>query len=144
MLVAILLIIINIYIFINTKEPHNFTVVKERYRILREHIEKNGPEEFKVLENEIPLVAHDKIFNKTLGYNTNKGYEIGLCIDGEPNEIMHVLIHELAHSTVDEYSHSSNFWEQTKKLKNICNELGIYQPINSKTRFCSSYIQDGE
>ena len=65
MLVAILLIIINIYIFINTKEPHNFKVVKERYRILREHIEKNGPEEFKVLENEkILKIGHFLRFDK--------------------------------------------------------------------------------
>lgn len=142
MLVALLLLVINIIILINTKIPENFKIVKERYRILREHLEKNGDEDFKHLKNEIPLTAHHKPYFDTLGYNTNKGFEIGLCIDGSPNEIMHVLLHELAHSTVKEYDHSSEFWEKTKRLKQICQELGIYEPINNKTRFCTSYIQD--
>jgi len=142
MIVAIILLIINIFIFINTKQPHNFKIVKEKYRILREHIEQNGDEELKVLVNEIPLTAHNDIYLNSLGYNTNKGYEIGLCIDGTPNQIFHVLLHELAHSTVKEYDHSKNFWDKTKKLKDMSQELGIYEPINEKTRFCSSYIQD--
>lgn len=142
MIVAIILLIINIFIFINTKEPENFKIVKEKYRILREHIEQNGDEEMKVLVNEIPLTAHNDIYLNSLGYNTNKGYEIGLCIDGTPNQIFHVLLHELAHSTVEEYDHSKNFWDKTKKLKDMSQELGIYEPINEKTRFCSSYIQD--
>lgn len=144
MLLAIILLILNIYIFVNTKEPKNFTAVKEKYRILREHLQKNGPEEFKVLSKEIPLVAHEEIFSNTLGYNTNKGYEIGLCIDGSPNEIFHVLLHELAHSTVKEYDHSDQFWDRTKQLKDIARDLGLYEPINTKTRFCSSYIKDAK
>lgn len=142
MLLAIILVIINIYILLNTREPENFRVVKERYRILREHLKTHEKEEFRNLQNEIPLVAHNEQYFRTLGYNTNKGYEIGLCIDGSPNEIMHVLLHELAHSTVTEYSHSHNFWKQTDELKKIANELGIYTPINNKTRFCKAYIQD--
>jgi len=142
MIVVLLLLIINIFILLHTNEPKNLTIVKERYRILREHLDKEGDEEFKHLANEIPLTAHRRPYFDTLGYNTNKGYEIGLCIDGEPNEIMHVLLHELAHSTVQEYDHSQEFWEKTKKLKQISNELGIYEPINNKTRFCTSYIQD--
>lgn len=142
MLLAIILVIINIYILLNTSEPENFKVVKERYRILREHLKTHEKEEFRNLQNEIPLVAHNEQYFRTLGYNTNKGYEIGLCIDGSPNEIMHVLLHELAHSTVPEYSHSHNFWKQTDELKKISNDLGIYTPINNKTRFCKAYIQD--
>jgi hypothetical protein len=142
MLVAIILIIINIYILLNTNEPENFTIVKERYRILREHMKNHEKPEYRKLATEIPLVAHNEQYFRTLGYNTNKGYEIGLCIDGAPNEIMHVLLHELAHSTVTEYSHSENFWKQTSDLRKIANELGIYTPINNKTRFCNSYIQD--
>lgn len=142
MLLAIILVIINIYILLNTSEPENFKIVKERYRILREHLKTHEKEEFRNLQNEIPLVAHNEQYFRTLGYNTNKGYEIGLCIDGEPNEIMHVLLHELAHSTVPEYSHSHNFWNQTAELKKIANEIGVYTPINNKTRFCKAYIQD--
>ena len=142
MFIVYLLIIINLFIFINTKEPENFKIVKEKYRILREHIQKGNDEDMKVLVDEITLTAHNDLYFNTLGYNTNKGYEIGLCINGEPNEIFHVLLHELAHSTVNEYSHSDHFWDKTRKLKAIAKEIGIYEPINKKTRFCSSYIQD--
>jgi len=142
MLLAIVLIIINIYILLNTREPKNFRNVKERYRTLREHLATHEKPEFRKLSTQITLVAHQEQYFRTLGYNTNKGYEIGLCIDGSPNEIMHVLLHELAHSTVPEYSHSKNFWNQTDELKKIANELGIYTPINNKTRFCKSVIQD--
>ena len=97
MLLAIVLIIINIYILLNTREPKNFRDVKERYRTLREHLATHEKPEFRKLSTQITLVAHQEQYFRTLGYNTNKGYEIGLCIDGSPNEIMHVLLHELAH-----------------------------------------------
>lgn len=142
MIVAIILLMINIYILMNTKEPKNLSIVKEKYRILRQHIQENGDEDLKVLVTEIPLTAHQDAYFNTLGYNTNKGYEIGLCIDGSPNQIFHVLLHELAHSTVSEYDHSENFWDKTRRLKDISHKLGIYEPIPDKTRFCSSYIQD--
>jgi hypothetical protein len=77
-----------------------------------------------------------------VGYNTNKGQEIAICLDGTPNEIFHVLIHELAHCTVDEYSHSEEFWANYVELRDICIQLGIYQKIPERTKFCGEHIQD--
>ena len=53
MIVALLLLIINILIFINTKEPEKLTEVREKYRILREHLKETGNEKFEMLANSL-------------------------------------------------------------------------------------------
>ena len=141
MIVTLLLVIINILLFINIQEPPNLTEVREKYRTLREHLKKTNNDEFKMLCKEIPITAHRRL-NGSIGYNVNKGNDIGICIDGEPNEIFHVLIHELAHCTVKEYSHSKNFWDKFDKLRSICVSIGIYQEIPQRTEFCGKHIQD--
>lgn len=141
MIVTLLLVIINILLFINIQEPPNLTEVREKYRTLREHLKKTNNEEFKMLCKEIPITAHRRL-NGSIGYNVSKGNDIGICIDGEPNEIFHVLIHELAHCTVKEYSHSKNFWDKFDKLRTICVSIGIYQEIPQRTEFCGKHIQD--
>ena len=142
MIAAILLLIINILIFINTKEPEELTEVREKYQVLREHLKETNNEEFDMLYDEVPITAHYRISKGAVGYNSNKGHEIGLCIDGNVNEIFHVLLHELAHCTVEEYSHSKEYWEKFKKLRKISVELGIYEEIPEKTKFCNRYVQD--
>ena len=142
MIAALLLLIINILIFINTKEPEELTEVREKYQVLREHLKETNNEEFNMLYDEVPITAHYRITKGAVGYNSNKGHEIGLCIDGNVNEIFHVLLHELAHCTVEEYSHSKEYWEKFKKLRKISVELGIYEEIPEKTKFCNKYVQD--
>ena len=141
MIVLIVLIIINIIVFLYTNEDTILKEVKNRYRILREHLIATNNEEFKMLYTEIPITAYRNM-SHAIGYNSNKGVEIGLCIDGSVNEILHVLLHELAHCTVDEYSHSKHFWGQFDKLKNEAVSIGIYEIISSKTPFCGKHIMD--
>jgi hypothetical protein len=135
------LLIVNTIVFLRTREDTRLAEVKERYRILREHLIASGDEEFTVLHKEIPIVAHTRI-SYAVGYNSGKGDEIGLCIDGTTNDIFHVLLHELAHCTVDEYSHSNHFWMQFEKLRGEAMTLGIYTHIPTKTPFCGQYIVD--
>ena len=141
MILTLLLLIINVLLFINIQEPPNLTEVREKYRTLREHLKETNNEEFKMLCKEIPITAHRRL-NGSIGYNVSKGSDIGICIDGEPNEIFHVLIHELAHCTVKEYSHSKQFWDKFDKLRSICVSIGIYQEIPQRTEFCGKHIQD--
>lgn len=141
MILALLLLIINVYIIINTKEPNKITEIKKRYRILREHLKKENIEKFHVITRELPI-SYFKQLDGNIGYNTDKGNEIGLCIDGEINEIFHVLLHELAHSTVKEYSHSPEFWKNYKELREIAISIGIYKEIPDKTEFCGKHVQD--
>lgn len=142
MIAWIVLIVINLVIFIHTREPEKLHEVREKYRRLREHLEEINHPKFKVLTRCIPITAMHTTVGP-IGYNTNKGVDIGICLDGKnSNEIFHVLIHELAHTTVSEYSHSGNFWDNFVELRQICINLGIYEKISSKTRFCGQYIQD--
>ena len=141
MIPFLVLIVINLIILFMIREPENFTEVKKRYKILREHIEKTNNEKFRVLIHPIPLTALRKM-SGTVGYNVNKGADITICIDGEVNEIMHVLIHELSHSTVPEWTHSDNFWNNFMELRGICESIGIYTRLPDKTKFCGQYIQD--
>jgi len=58
------------------------------------------------------------------------------------NQVFHVLLHELAHCTVEEYSHSTEFWDNYTNLKNQAISLGIYTNIDEITPFCGKRIVD--
>lgn len=141
MIAIIVLLIVNILIFINAKEDSRLKEVKERYKKLRDHLKSTNAEEFRMLHKEIPITGHYGM-SKAIGYNANKGVEIGLCIDGTVNDIFHVLLHELAHCTVEEYSHSKHFWAMFDKLRKEAVSIGIYENIDTRTPFCGKHIMD--
>jgi len=141
MITFIVLLLVNLWIFSQTREPQELIEVKEKYRILREHLTETNNEKFHILSKCIPITGI-KNMKGTVGYNTNKGDEIALCLDGSVNDIFHVLIHELAHSSVTEYSHSENYWNNYTELRDICVNLGIYEKIPDRKPFCGESIQD--
>jgi predicted metal-dependent hydrolase len=137
-ILLVILILLNVYSLATLRQPENLRVVKEKYTTLL----GNLPEKYTTLSDNRSIITGFHGTGKEIGYNVNKGYEIGLCVDGTPNEMLHVLIHELAHSTVDEYSHSDDFWKNFQELKEHCKRLGIYQDIPTSTKFCGKYIRD--
>lgn len=137
MWVLLLLIALNLWSLLTLKEPENLKKVKELYTTFLDNV----PEKYPELRTRT-IVTGFQNKNRELGYNVNKGYEIGLCLDGTPNQMFHVLMHELAHSTVDEYSHSDQFWKNFQDIKDHCVKLGIYQEIPERTKFCGKYIRD--
>lgn len=141
MILFIILVLVDLYILYITKEPIQLRIVKEKYKILRDHIKRENIEVFKNLKNCIVINGYYSTGGH-VGYNTNKGEEIGLCVTGETNEIFHVLLHELAHSTVSEYDHSEQFWKNYTKLRDLAIDLGIYSTIPEKVAFCGKHIQD--
>ena len=141
MIAFLLLLIINIWILSQTREPQKLIEVREKYRILREHLDATNNEKFHMLVQRIPITGILRM-NGAVGYNTNKGGDIAVCLDGETNEIFHVLIHELAHCTVKEYDHSEQFWDNYIELRDICVKIGIYEKIPNKTEFCGEHVQD--
>jgi predicted metal-dependent hydrolase len=141
MMITIVLIILAIVLFVTTKQPENLRIVNEKYKTLREHLKETGNEKFQMLTRHIPLTGK-RWMSESVGTNTNKGGEIALCLDGEPNVIFHVLIHELAHCTVEEYSHSPEFWKNYEELRDMCVNMGIYERVMEKTEFCGQHVQD--
>lgn len=139
----IILIVINIFIILSVKENNTLKIVKEKYRSLRDYIETNDlDDKYDVLKKPILISGFIRDYGQGVGYNTNKGYEIGLCLDGDPNEVFHVLLHELAHSISSSYSHDAEFWKNFDDIKKLCEEQNIYKPIKNKSEFCGRYIQD--
>ena len=77
-----------------------------------------------------------------IGSNVNKGYEIYICLDGDDvNSAMYVLLHELAHMSVPEYNHTTNYWENFSKLKKIAVEKGIYVKKGIR-QYCGDTVTD--
>ena len=142
MLIVFVLIVLNVFLVFITRDPPVLREVKKRYNKLRDYIRKNHdsvPEKFWIIEKPVVIVGRDA---GDLGYNSNKGYEIGLCIDGSPNDVFHVLLHELSHSTVEEYSHSEKFWKNFEELRDLCANIWLYQRIPIQKEFCGQFIQD--
>ncbi len=54
MIALIILLLINLVILYTTREPQELVEVKEKYRILREHIRDTGNEKFKMLVRPTP------------------------------------------------------------------------------------------
>jgi predicted metal-dependent hydrolase len=137
----ITLLVAAVFFFYKAERPEKLRIVNEKYRTLREHLRETNNEKFRALVHHTPITG--KLWMKdSVGTNTNKGGEIVVCLDGEPNEIFHVLIHELAHCTVEEYSHSPGFWDNYEELRNICIDLGIYEKVTEKKDFCGQHVQD--
>ena len=131
------LMILNIISVSTLEEPHNLRRLKEMYTTFLD----NPPAKFPKLKNRSIITGFNGSGNE-VGYNVNKGYEIGVCLDGTPNQMFHVLLHELAHTTVESYDHTPEFWKNLKELKDHCKGLGIYEEIPSQTGFCGKYIRD--
>jgi len=141
MIAFVILLVINLFIFFQTRQPQEFVEVKEKYQILRDHLKSTNNEKFGMLVRPIPITGVKRM-NGTVGYNVNKGADITLCLDGDSNMIFHVLIHELAHSTVTEFSHSKRFWKNFVELRGICESIGVYRRMPERTKFCGQHIQD--
>lgn len=135
----LMLVVLTFILLTNTEDPL-FTEIKRRYDFLLNRL----PEEFDILrKNRAILTVNNNPNNgKEIAFNVNKGYEIYLCLDGRKiNAAMYVLLHELAHITVEEYDHSERFWENFKKLREHASLIGVYTP-EPEMEYCGHVIRD--
>jgi hypothetical protein len=134
----IITILAVISIWLSFKQNILLTKVKEKYKVLRDELKHN--DQFPILRRETIITG--LLTKGEVGYNVNKGYEIFICLDGtDENQVFHVLLHELAHTTVTEYKHSGNFWENLHKLKAVASRMGLYKGI-SRRPYCGKHISD--
>lgn len=132
--IVIVLAVITLYF---TREDPVLKDVKKRYNILINDL----PPGMEKLKEKTVITGFRERYGE-IGYNVNKGNEIGLCLDGDANEVFHVLIHELAHTVTKSYAHNKEFWDNFEILKNHCIRKGIYKPISTRTDFCGKFIRD--
>lgn len=130
----VLLLLVVIIIVTLHKEDDKMSRLKERYYEFITRL----PEKYSVLRE--PYLVTGR-YGGEIGTNVNKGSEIFVCLDGDTNDTFHVLLHELAHSTVTEYDHSDKFWENFAELRNIAKNEGLYTPVSNKN-YCGKVISD--
>ena len=92
MIVLVVLLILNYLMYSNLKPNQKLVEVREKYKTLREYLIETDNRDFEDIYHEIPLIAYERM-SSSVGYNVNKGQEIGICIDGDVNEIFHVYIY---------------------------------------------------
>ena len=140
LLLFIVLLVCASWALSTTRSPDILKEVQKKYSILR----NNLPPGMEKLKKPIVITGFSRKYGE-VGYNVNKGKEIGLCIDpveDAVNKAFHVLIHELAHAVSDNYAHDKKFWENFDILKKRCIELGIYDPIPTREKYCGKYVKD--
>lgn len=131
--VAILVILVLLILIFHQEDPKMRSLKKVYYEFIQ-----RVPEKYKVLRKPACITG---IYGGDIGTNVNKGSEIFICMDGTTNDSFHVLLHELAHSTVKEYDHSDKFWENFGELKNIAKSEGMYSDVAPKS-YCGKMISD--
>jgi hypothetical protein len=135
---SILIVLALLCIYSSTQQPKVFKEAMKKYEMLLEKLRETG--EFPILQRRYLITG--MLSKGQVGYNVNKGYEIFICIDGsDVNSIFHVILHEIAHSSVKEYQHSGQFWDNLHKLKAVASRIGIYKGI-SRRPYCGHHISD--
>lgn len=142
MITALVLFFILFTIIYLNREPKMLTELKLRYWAILDMLRKTGDPVWKpVLRHSIITGIYGKK-DGVIGSNVNKGYEIYICLDGDDvNSAIYVLIHELAHMSVPEYDHTEKYWENFKKLKEMCVSAGLYTKSGER-KYCGDTIKD--
>ncbi len=134
LVILLFLVVAASYAVYTTNEDPRMTELREVYYSFIERL----PEKYSMIKSPMNITG---TYGGDIGANVNKGAEIYVCIDGTLNDRFHVLLHELAHSTVDEYDHSAKFWENFSELKEIAIRDGYYKPIKDR-EYCGKMISD--
>jgi len=88
-------------------------------------------------------------------YSENKGQRIVVCLRDktkapeypliEINTIMFVMLHEMSHLMTESIGHTSEFWDNFKRILHDAVKVGIYVPVNysrQPTPYCGMIISD--
>jgi predicted metal-dependent hydrolase len=86
-------------------------------------------------------------------YSENKGEKLAFCLSKtkhserliEPNTLMFVCLHELAHVASVSIGHKKEFWDNFKFLIVEAKEMGYYTPVDYKKHnenYCGMTITD--
>ncbi len=122
----------------NTRQDPRLVQLKAMYATFLSKL----PDKYNSIKHKRTIISGRKS-KGIVGENVNKGEEITVCLDGDDvNSMFHILIHEIAHSSVKEYDHSGEFWRNYKELTDIAVQNGLYTPGIDKT-YCGQRIQDG-
>lgn len=131
----VILVLLAVLAILTTEEDPVMRRLKNHYYSFISEL----PDEYKKIKK--PVVITGTYYQGDVGSNVNKGGEIYVCLENSVNDAFHVLLHELSHSMVKEYDHSTGFWDHFHSLKNLAIEKGYYTPVSTK-KYCGSVISD--
>lgn len=100
----------------------------------------------KVIKETLPTSSYT-------AYSENKGEKLAFCTnttkDGDKlideNTLTFVAIHELGHLMTKSIGHTDEFWKNFKFLLQNAKKIGIYNPVDYKTKpveYCGMSISD--
>ena len=86
-------------------------------------------------------------------YSENKGEKLAFCTNTtkngdkliDENTLTFVAIHELGHLMTKSIGHTEEFWKNFKFLLQNAKKIGIYNPVDYKTKpigYCGMTISD--
>lgn len=137
-ILVIILAVLTFLAILNTQQDPRLIQLKTMYRTFVSKL----PDKYAFMKNKNTIISGRRKAGM-IGQNVNKGEEITVCLDGgDINSMFHILIHEIAHSSVKEYDHSSEFWTNYKELTDLAVQNGLYTPGIDKD-YCGQRIRDG-
>jgi hypothetical protein len=141
-ILIIILLLVVILLLTFTYENPLLSEIKRRYEFLIEKLKESKQFEILVKNRAVISEKNKTDADNTIAFNVNKGYEIHICLDGKKiNGAMYVLLHELAHITVEEYDHTEQFWTNFRNLREYASLIGIYTP-ERELEYCGEVIHD--
>jgi hypothetical protein len=141
-ILVIILLLVVIFLLTFTYENPLLSEIKRRYEFLIENLKESKQFDMLVKNRAVITEKNKTATDNTIAFNVNKGYEIHICLDGRKiNGAMYVLLHELAHITVEEYDHTEQFWTNFRNLREYASLIGIYTP-EKELEYCGETIHD--
>jgi hypothetical protein len=135
-----ILLVFYLLILFRIEEPPLLSELKRRYEIIRTGLPHE--DKWKLIKEKCAIITGTDEKTGIVGSNVNKGYEIYICLDGDDIKApMYVFLHELAHLTVKEYDHSQTFWENFRKLREICEHLDVYEKVVEQ-QYCGETVKE--
>ena len=142
-IVGIFLIVIALLLSIKTSRSKKLVAINKKCNEFIQYVKKKdqSKELSRIFETPFKIEAINRWYD-FVGVTLDGGKEVAVCTEGELNDMMHVVIHELAHVARNDIEHDDKFWNVQAILEQHAIAGGFYDPIAKTKKFCRKYIGD--
>lgn len=141
--IGIILIVLALLLSIRTSRSKKLIAINDKCNAFIKYVKDNdkGKELSRIYKTPFKIEALNQWY-EYIGVTLDGGKEVAVCTEGELNDMMHVVIHELAHVQRNDIEHDDKFWNVQAKLQQYAIEGGFYSPITGTKKFCGKTIGD--
>ena len=140
--IGILLLIVTFILVIYTSRSKKLIDINKQCDAFIQYIKKKNNKSLERILNTPFKIEQINRWYEFVGVTLDGGKEVAICTEGEMNDMMHVVIHELAHVARNDIEHDKAYWDVQKTLTNYAIEGGFYNTIDSNKKFCGKVIGD--